>query len=132
MDSVLEEELLLLHLLLRGRESGFGAHVLEHVVLAVGEFAEEAINAVVDVELGLLVGCITVPKVVVLHSVRVHSQIQLMHVSNEVRVGVGSCGLVPGHVSERVRVEDPLRVRADSMSHLCDRIPIVLVCLVMS
>ena len=106
--------------------------MLEHVVLAVGELTEDAIRTVVHVELSLVVWGITVSKIVVLDRVRVNGQAKLVHVGDEVGVGVGCSGLVPSHVSERVWVEDPLRVWTNSVGHLSDLIPVVFIGFVMS
>ena len=106
--------------------------MLEHVVLAVGEFTEDAIRTVVNVELSLVVCGITVLKFVILDSVRVNGQAKLVHVGDEVGVGVGCSGLVPSHVSERVGVEDPLRVWTDSVGHLSNLGPVVGISIVMS
>ena len=62
-----------------GVEAGLGAEVLQDDILSVGELEEEAINALVNKGLGLIVDIVAVGQLIILVRVRVNGQIQLMH-----------------------------------------------------
>ena len=60
-------------------EAGLGAEMLQDDILSVRELEEEAINALVHKGLGLIVDIVTVSQIIILVSVWVNGQIQLMH-----------------------------------------------------
>ena len=53
--------------------------MLQDDILSVGELEEEAINALVNKGLGLIVDIVAVGQLIILVRVRVNGQIQLMH-----------------------------------------------------
>ena len=100
-------------------EVGLGAEVLQERVLSVGELDKEAVNTLVNKVLGLIVDSGAVGQVIVLVSVRVHGQVQVVHLLDvravvAVSFTVVSFGLL-----------DPVERDADSVSVSCDIVEVV-------
>lgn len=89
---------------------------------SVRVLAEDAINAVVYVQLGLIEHAACILKHVVLQCVRVHRQLECVHLFDKGRVGGRNFAVIPSFflVGERVRIHDVLRVGAHGMSNLAD------------
>ena len=100
-------------------EVGLGAEVLQERVLSVGKLDKEAVNTLVNKVLGLIVDSGAVGQVIVLVSVRVHGQVQVVHLLDvravvAVSFTVVSFGLL-----------DPVERDADSVSVSCDIVEVV-------
>lgn len=92
--------------------------MLEYDELGVGELDEEPVDALVDVERGLVVHCVSIAQMVVLVRVRVHRQVQRMHLLDELAQNV---------VRRRQLVHDPVGRHADTVRVLRDLVVIVRV-----
>ena len=75
---------LLIAILLGRWPARLSAHVPENIKGRVWEFTEHAIDASVDVKLGLIVGRARIRQVVVSESPWVHSKLQVVHLGDEV------------------------------------------------
>ena len=92
--------------------------MLEYDELGVGELDEEPVDALVDVERGLVVHCVSIVQMVVLVRVRVHRQVQRVHLLDVLAQIV---------VRRRQLVHDPVGGHADTVRVLRDLVVIVRV-----
>ena len=110
-----------------GREIRLSTHVSQHVVLSMRELTEDAIDALVNVELCLVIDVIGVDKLVVLESVRMDGQLEVMHLLDEWRVAVVYLARVPIEllVGQRIIVHDVCGSWADAMGNGTDLVEVV-------